>query len=150
MKKTGILNAQLIGELTKMRHTDKIMLCDAGFPVPEGKTLVDVSLVAGLPTLEQVFKAVCNDILIESIVVPVGFERIRPAFFEEIKAKFVNHEITQVPGTDLFDRVYDRDVKLFIRTGEVMPAGNMLLSSATGVPRVFDKLNVTFEDVIGK
>ena len=34
-----------------MRHMDKIVICDAGFPVPEGKTLVDVSLVAGLPTV---------------------------------------------------------------------------------------------------
>ena len=67
MKKTGIFNAQLIYELTKMRHMDKIVICDAGFPVPEGRTLVDVSLVAGLPTVDQVFKAICNEILIESL-----------------------------------------------------------------------------------
>ena len=34
MKKRGIFNAQLIEELTKMRHTDRIVICDAGFPVP--------------------------------------------------------------------------------------------------------------------
>ena len=34
MKKTGILNAELAYELTKLRHTDKMVICDAGYPIP--------------------------------------------------------------------------------------------------------------------
>lgn len=149
MKKTGILNARLVGELAKMRHTDKIVICDAGFPVPEGKTLVDVSLVAGLPVVDQVFKALCNEILIEAITVPEGFKVVRPDFYRELKEKFQNHEWNEITSPDFFERVYERDVKLFIRTGDVQPCGNMLLSSASGVPRVFDQYNVCFENVIG-
>ena len=149
MKKTGIINSQLIGELTRMRHRDKIMICDAGFPVPEGKTLVDVSLVAGLPTVDQVLKAICNEILIEDIVIPLRFEEFYPEFFEELKAKFANHEFSQVLVKDLVERAYDKDVKLFIRTGEVRPMGNILLSSASGATD-FNKLNVTFENVCGE
>ena len=149
MKKTGILHAQLMGELTKMRHMDKIVICDAGFPVPEGKTLVDVSLVAGLPTVPQVFRALCNEILIESLTFPEGLKVVRPEFYAQLRENFVNHEFNEIPSPDFFERVYDRDVKLFIRTGDVQPCGNMLLSSASGVPKVFDKYNVEFEDVIG-
>lgn len=148
MKKTGILNAELIGELTKMRHTDKIVICDAGFPVPEGKRLVDVSLVAGLPTVPQVFKAITNEILLESMTFSEGLKVVRPEFYSEIKEKFVNHEITEIPSPDFFERVYEKDVKLFVRTGDVAPCGNMMLSSASGVPRVFEKLNVSFDQVI--
>lgn len=148
MKKTGILNAELNYHLSLMRHTDKIMICDAGFPVPEGKTLVDVSLVAGLPTVEQVFKAVCNDILLESITVAEGFKKIHAELFDEIENRFLNHEIKQIKSPEMFDLAYERDVKLFIRTGDVKPCGNMILSSASGVPRVFDSLNVDFDSVI--
>lgn len=148
MKKTGILNAELIYHLSLMRHTDKIMICDAGFPVPEGKTLVDVSLVAGLPTVEQVFKAVCNDLLIESITVAEGFKKIHTQLAAEIVNKFQNQEINEVQSPQMFVLAYEKDVKLFIRTGDVKPCGNMLLSSASGVPRVFDSLNVCFENVI--
>lgn len=147
MKKTGIINSQLMGELTRMRHRDKIMICDAGFPVPEGKTLVDVSLVAGLPTVDQVLKAVCNEILIEDIVVPNRFEEFYPEFFEELKTKFANHEFIRMPVKDMVERAYDRDVKLFIRTGENRPMGNILLSSASAATD-FKKLEVVFENVL--
>lgn len=147
MKKTGILNAELIGELTRMRHTDKIVICDAGFPVPAGKTLVDVSLTANLPTVPQVFKAICNEILIESLTFPDGLKVVRPDFYRELREKFVNHEFSEITTPEFFERVYDRDVKLFIRTGDVQPCGNMLLSSASGVPRVFDKYNVVFDEI---
>lgn len=147
MKKTGIINAQLMGELTRMRHRDKIMICDAGFPVPEGKTLVDVSLVAGLPTCDQVLKAICNEILIEDVVIPLRFEEFYPEFYEELKTKFANHVFTQMPVRDMVERAYDKDVKLFIRTGEVRPMGNILLSSASGATD-FNKLNVVFDSVL--
>lgn len=147
MKKTGIINSQLIGELTRMRHRDKILICDMGFPVPEGKTLVDVSLVAGLPTVDQVLKAICNEILIEDIVVPIRFEEFYPEFFAELEEKFANHEFSRMLVKDMIERAYDRDVKLFIRTGEQRPMGNILLSSASGATN-FEKLNVVFDNVL--
>ena len=148
MKKTGILNAQLMCELTQMRHTDKIMICDVGFPVPAGKTLVDVSLVAGLPTVEQVFRAVCNEILIESITLPEGFTKVHETFYAELTERFQNHRFAELKTQEFFDRAYEKDVKLFIRTGDVRPCGNLLLSSASGVPMVFDKYNVVFDSVL--
>lgn len=148
MKKTGILHAQLMGELTKMRHTDKIMICDVGFPVPDGKTLVDVSLVAGVPAIEQVFKAICNEILIESLTFPEGFSKVHSDFYQELQSRFQNHKFVELTSTEFFQRAYDADVKLFVRTGDVRPCGNILLSSASGVPMVFDKYNVEFEYVV--
>ena len=50
MKKTGIFNVQLMMELTKLRHMDQFVICDAGFPVPKDANVVDVSLIAGVPS----------------------------------------------------------------------------------------------------
>ena len=76
MKKAGILNAQLICELTKIRHKDKLVICDAGFPIPEGATVVDVSLVTGIPSMLQVLKAVLNELIVEDYTV---FDKMKEA-----------------------------------------------------------------------
>ena len=69
MKKSGILNAQLLSELTKLRHGDKLLICDAGFPIPVGGNVVDISLVGGIPDLPQTLKAVLNEMVFESYVI---------------------------------------------------------------------------------
>lgn len=149
MKKRGIFNAELLCELTKMRHMDKIFICDAGMPVPLGKKLVDVSLVEGLPTVEQVFKAVCNEILIETISFPELFVQYRPEFYEMINSRFINQKINTIQNSEWFKFAYADDVKLYIRTGDVLPCSNIVLTSASGVPHHFKEFNVDFDNVIG-
>lgn len=147
MKKKGIFNAQLIGELTKIRHQDKIMICDAGFPVPLGRPLVDVSLIEGLPTVEQVFKAICNEMLIEEILFPEVFVRMRPEFFSMIKERFINQKLTEIPNAEFANRAKAEDIKLYVRTGDVLPCSNIIVSSASGVPRHFNEFNVEFDKI---
>ena len=148
MKKRGIINAQLISELTKMRHMDKIFICDAGMPVPQNKTLVDVSLVAGLPTVEQVFKAICNELLIEAVSFPELFVQYRPDFYKMVKENCINQKINTIQNTEWFSFAYADDVKLYIRTGDVLPCSNIILTSASGVPHHYDELNIEFDNVI--
>ena len=58
MKKTGILNAQLIGLIAALGHKDTFMIGDAGMPIPKGVEIVDLILCGGVPTFEQVMDAV--------------------------------------------------------------------------------------------
>ena len=124
------------------------MLCDAGLPVPDGKRLVDVSLVAGLPTVTQVLKAVCSEMLIEAICVPEVYISFHREFFQEMQEKFVNQKMDVLPNEAWPDFVYGDDVKLYIRTGDVTPCSNMVLVSASGVPRHYKELNVEFENIL--
>lgn len=63
MLKTGILNPQINSLLSRVRHTNAVVIADRGFPFwPMIKT-VDVSLVDDVPTVLQVLAAVranCN------------------------------------------------------------------------------------------
>ena len=68
---------------------------------------------------------------------------------EDLKERFAEHTFEEITSPAFFERVYERDVKLFIRTGDVRPCGNIMLTSASAVPRVFDKYNVEFDNVIG-
>ena len=50
MKKTGILNAQLMGLITALGHKAQFMIADAGKPIPKGVEIVDHVLVGGVPS----------------------------------------------------------------------------------------------------
>lgn len=58
MIETRILNPHLLAMLARVRHTNRLVIADAMFPswpdVPE----IDLSLVAGLPSVPQVLAAV--------------------------------------------------------------------------------------------
>lgn len=143
MKKTGILNAKLMEELTKLRHTDKMVICDAGFPVPKDATLVDVSLVAGTPTLMETLKAVLNEVIVEKYVVFDIMKTYNQEYYQEITSMLAKQEHEEMSMPAFID--YAADAKFYVRTGEMLPCSNILLVSASGVPMMCDPLNVVCE-----
>ena len=58
MLKTGILNPQLNSLLSRVRHTNTLVIADRGFPFWPMIETVDVSVVDGLPTVLQLIAAV--------------------------------------------------------------------------------------------
>lgn len=58
MIETRILNPHLLALLARVRHTNRIVIADAMFPSWPGMVEVDLSLVAGLPTVPQVLGAI--------------------------------------------------------------------------------------------
>ena len=66
MKKTGILNAQLMGLITALGHKDEFMIAAAGMPIPKGVEIGDLALVGGVPSFRQVMDAVLAETCVES------------------------------------------------------------------------------------
>lgn len=145
MKKQGILNAELLCELTKLRHQDRLVICDAGFPVPKGANVVDVSLVAGIPTFMEVFKAICNEMIFEEYLIFDFMKLYNKEYYEELKRVFKNQKAFEISMEDFVEA--SKDAKLFVRTGELRPASNILLVSASGVRKMNQSFEVSFETV---
>jgi D-ribose pyranase len=62
MKRSGVLNSALAGELARLGHTDQVLICDAGMPVPRGaESVVDLAFVAGIPSFPDVLTGVLSD-----------------------------------------------------------------------------------------
>lgn len=58
MLKTGILNPQINSLLSRVRHTNTLVIADRGFPYwPEVET-VDISLVDDIPAVLDVLRAI--------------------------------------------------------------------------------------------
>jgi D-ribose pyranase len=63
MLKTGILNPQINSLLSRVRHTNALVIADRGFPFWPQIETVDISLVDDVPTVLQALAAVranCN------------------------------------------------------------------------------------------
>lgn len=146
MKKNGLLNAELVCELTKLRHQDQFVICDIGFPIPKGSNVVDVSLVEGLPTFLQVLKSVLNEVIVEDYIIFDFMKQYNKEYYEFLKTNLANQTSAEV-SMEEFVRI-SQNAKLFIRTGEPRPASNILLTSATGVRSMNEKLDVRFDVVI--
>ena len=58
MIKTGILNPQINSLLSRVRHTNALVIADRGFPFWPQIETVDISLVDDVPTVLQVLAAV--------------------------------------------------------------------------------------------
>lgn len=140
MKKTGILNAELLCELTKLRHLDTMVICDAGFPIPKGATVVDVSLVAGIPTFMQTLKAVLNELVFEEYAIFDFMKDYNKEYYDEVHSLLQKQKSTEVSMPGFIE--LSKDAKLFVRTGELKPASNILLVSASGVAPFCDDFNV--------
>ena len=68
MKRGGILHAELAGALGRLGHTDLIVIGDCGLPRPAGVPVIDLALVFGVPTFEQVLCGVLGEIVVEQAV----------------------------------------------------------------------------------
>lgn len=146
MKKAGILNAQLICELTKLRHEDKFVICDAGFPIPNGANVVDVSLIAGIPDFIQVLKAVLNELIVEEYMIFDFMKDYNKEYYTQLHNFFKTQKYSEVSMQEFIE--CSKEAKLFIRTGELKPASNIMMVSATGVKEMNQDFDVRFDQII--
>lgn len=73
MKKSGILNAELAWVVSLMGHGDRLMVVDAGFPIPEGVQRIDLAITGGKPPLTEVVGAILEELYVESYVIAHEF-----------------------------------------------------------------------------
>ncbi len=125
MKKTGILNAQLMQYLAALGHTDTFLIGDAGMPVPKDVPIVDLVLTGGVPTFEQVLKAVLAETKIEFYLIAEETITVNPKIYE-----LLAEELEGVPYEELCHinlKKCTQDCKFAIRTGEFTPYSNVIL-----------------------
>ena len=66
MLKSGILNPQLNSLLSRVRHTNTLVIADRGFPFWPQLETVDISLVDDIPTVLDVLAAIAPNFTIGS------------------------------------------------------------------------------------
>jgi D-ribose pyranase len=65
MKRTGILNRDLSSLVAAMGHYDRLVVSDAGFPIPKGVPCIDLTMGANSPTVLEVLKVIALELEVE-------------------------------------------------------------------------------------
>jgi D-ribose pyranase len=129
MLKTGILNPQINALLSRVRHTNTLVIADRGFPFWPLIETVDISLVDDIPCILEVLRAIRPNFAIGKAWMAQEFlkqntARTRAAFAEALRGIDVAHE----PHTEFKKRI-PHAIGL-IRTGDTTQFANMVLESA--------------------
>jgi D-ribose pyranase len=129
MLKTGILNPQINSLLSRVRHTNTLVIADRGFPFWPMIETVDISLVDDMPTVLAVLRALRPNFQIGKTWMAEEFlkrngAKIRSAFAEALRGTPVSH----VPHVEFKKRV-PHAIGL-IRTGDTTQNANIILESA--------------------
>ena len=125
MKKDRLLNPQIVAEIAALGHTEYICIGDCGLPIPKGVKTIDVSIVAGLPKLMEVLKAIADELVIESTIVATEVYDVNPAFVDEIKEIVGKKPIANISHEE-FKKILGQ-AKCVVRTGETSPYANVIL-----------------------
>jgi len=129
MLKTGILNPQINSLLSRVRHTNTLVIADRGFPYWPMIETVDISLVDNIPTVLQVLAAVRANFHIGKAWMAQEFlkhnsGKVRDAFALALRGIEVRHE----PHAE-FKRRVPEAIGL-IRTSDTIQYANLILESA--------------------
>ncbi|MGH9585617.1 MAG: RbsD/FucU domain-containing protein [Acidobacteriaceae bacterium] len=126
---SGILNPQVNSLLSRVRHTNTLVIADRGFPFwPEIET-VDLSLVDDIPRVLDVLRAVRANFVIGRITMAEEFRLHNgAAVVDGFAAEMTGIDLRFEPHADLKARV-PKAIGL-IRTGDTTQYANMILESA--------------------
>ncbi|WP_069838584.1 D-ribose pyranase [Bacillus sp. F56] len=127
MKKHGILNSHLAKLLADLGHTDKIVIADAGLPVPDGVLKIDLSLKPGLPAFQETAAVLADEMVVEKVIAAAEIKasnqenaRFLENLFSKQKIEYLSHEEF---------KLLTKEAKAIIRTGEFTPYANCILQS---------------------
>jgi D-ribose pyranase len=124
----GILNPQINSLLSRVRHTNMLVIADRGFPYWPTIETVDISLIDNIPTVLQVFQAIRENFEIQQIYMAEEFMKANPAetgqAFSQVIADLPLHYEPHVE----FKRRVPLAIGL-IRTGDTTQYANMILVS---------------------
>lgn len=128
MIKTGILNPQINALLSRVRHTNTLVIADRGFPFWPQIETVDISLVDDVPTVLQVLRAIRSNFVVGRAWMAREFSKsndakTRSAFTEGLRGVAVKYE----PHVQFKLRV--SNAIGLIRTGDTIQYANIILES---------------------
>ncbi len=129
MLKTGILNPQINSLISRVRHTNTLVVADRGFPFWPMIETVDIALIDDVPTVLEVLRALSLNFQIGKAWMAREFLRKNGA---ETCAAFATAlkgiKMTHVRHVELKKRV-PHAIGL-IRTGDTTQYANVILESA--------------------
>ncbi|HXR37618.1 MAG TPA: RbsD/FucU family protein [Terracidiphilus sp.] len=129
MLKTGILNPGINSLLSRVRHTNTLVIADRGFPFWPQIETVDIALVDDVPRVLDVLNAIRANFNVGRAFMAEEFRCVNtPETLREFDAALAGVPVTLEPHIEFKKRV-PLAIGL-IRTGDTIQYANMIIESA--------------------
>jgi len=131
MKEIGIINTKIARIISEQGHGDLLMVVDAGFAIPKGLEVVDLSLSENVPMVLDVLGELVKFYSVEKMIMAQQTKDTNPTLFEKIsKVWGEKTDVEVIEHVELKQRA--KEVKAVIRTGDFTAYGNVILVSGAG------------------
>ena len=135
MKKGTLLNADVSALISRLGHTDQVVIADAGLPIPACTQRIDLALTRGTPAFLPVVEVVTSEMQVEKAVLAEEMAQMNP----QLHAALLAHlsQLGQRQGNTIaieyisHQAFKDRTAqsRAVIRSGECTPYANVILCS---------------------
>jgi D-ribose pyranase len=129
MKKNGILNGPLSKIIAQLGHTDRLVVCDCGLPIPPDSITIDLALTKNIPRFIDTLKIILEEFAVEKAVLAKEIIDKNNALLEQILPLLKGIEIEKVSHEKFKDMTKKDGTIVFVRTGEATPYANIILTA---------------------
>jgi D-ribose pyranase len=125
MKKLGILNSHISEVLSRLGHTDTIVIADCGLPIPDGTIRIDLALKQGDPSFIETLETLLEDMAVEKATLASDIKEHNVKVDEKVSTILSGITIEYISHEEF--KELTKKAKAIIRTGEVTPYANIIL-----------------------
>ena len=131
MKEIGAINRGIDAIISKQGHGDLLMVTDAGFAIPLGVEVIDLSLDENKPMVLEVLEMLKKYYSVEKMIMADETKNISPTLFSNISKAFGDGVPVQTIAHSGLKEM-SKTVKAIVRTGDFTAFGNVILVSGAG------------------
>lgn len=125
MRKIGILNSEIVKEISAIGHTQFLIIGDAGLPIPKGIKVIDLALKSGIPSFLETLEAVLDEMVVENYYLADEIKSKNFALHDKVKKIAENLPHAYISHEEL--KKMSEQAQVIIRTGETSPYANIVL-----------------------
>jgi D-ribose pyranase len=127
MKYTGIINRDISALVARTGHFDRIVVSDAGFPIPPGVLCIDISVGPNVPKVIEILQLLKLELPVEQFWFATEIKPSPEMRSRELLSLFPKAESIPLPHAE-FKKLAFGAVGV-IRTGDYHPYGNVMVAS---------------------
>jgi D-ribose pyranase len=128
MRADGLWHPRLLAIVADLGHTDRLVIADAGLPVPRGVESIDLRWARGEPGFLPVLRAVLGEFVVEHATAAQEASEEVLSALRDVLGPAV--PLSTVPHDGLKELTHS--AAAVVRTGEATPYANVVLTA--GVP----------------
>lgn len=131
MKANGILNKNLCALIGELGHGDVIIVCDAGFAIPNDVKRIELAIEKNCPTVLRILELLKDELIIERYALAEEMRDVNPVMLAKYQELYKDTAIKGefVPHSDIAGGIA-KYAKAIIRTGAFQPYGSIVLYPA--------------------